>query len=218
MNTGYIEISASTTAEQVAEALGVSFFTSGSYTIFHMPGDTTAGFTVVGVGTGSWSIFTYYNGSTHTSDSDLLDTLGSKLYYRKTDNYIFFGSSPSNLQIYKGFIKGKSSQDGSEMWTCFSICKYNNPYGYLWDKYSSSVKALNANFGFVGTPSFLSLCPMFNADTGFYATDGAFYTAYRPSYINTSSTVHLVAMGDRTLDVVTNYNTVYINFAFDVTA
>ena len=217
MTTQYIEISASTTAEQVAEALGVSFFTSGSYTIFHMPGDTAAGFTFIGIGTGLWRIFTYYNGSTHTGNYDILDTLESKLYYRKTNNYIFFGSSPSHLQIYKGFIKGKSSQDDSETWACFSMVKADQRYGFLWDKYSSSVKNLNANFGFSGTPSCLSLCPMFNTDTGFYATDGVFYTAYRPSYIDASGTIYLVSMGDRTLNIVTNYNVLYINFAFDVT-
>lgn len=212
--TSYFDYTASVTADQIAEALGCEHYTLGGYEIFHMAGDTAAGFAFSGLGTSECSIYAYYAGAVDTDG--VLQTFGlqNKFYYANTDSYKLFGAD-TNLSIFKGFIKGKSL-NGNDMWECFSFKKGNNKFGYVWDKDSTYLELLSRNMTIRSSPNLIPLCPFFNLATGFYTEGGVYFTAHIPNSITATSTSFNAIIGGKEYQIGTNENLQYMNVAIEV--
>lgn len=220
MNVSALDISSgiSANAQAIAEALGITEYEVLNGVLWlYTDASHKAGFII---DINSKRIYAVYNGTWTDGAGNVLDTLGNTMYYVKKDNFALFGSSATSSLLCKGFVKGHDA-NGAQTLGCITLTWGETHYGSIWDKDTDSYGAttLNSNFCRCGYPAFsLVLCPIFNEKTGFYADDGAYFTARMPLSITSTGARYAITMGDAEITLWTNgTNVSYVNFAFDVT-
>lgn len=203
----YLNITADTTIEQIAEVLGCNGFTHSfsnvSYGILTMePMDMpmpNCGFAITGLGTTTWTLYAYVNGAPVTGAN--IKTMSGVMSYIVSENFKIWGTGNGNLYDGYGFVKGKdmTMPNTPEMWECYT--QYSGNAGVnnviLWDKYSTVTNPINNLVALTNTNNLVILEPLYNYATGWLSEAEVYYMTNRPASYNTSGMVYNFNMDDR---------------------
>lgn len=226
----YLNITADTTIEQIADALGCNGFTHSfsdvSYGILTMEpvGSTmpNCGFAITGLGTTTWTLYAYVNGAPVTGNN--IKTMSGVMSYIVSDNFKIWGTGNGNLYDGYGFIKGKdmTMPNTPEMWECYTqYSGTTNPQNIsLWDKYSTAVNPINNLVALTNTNDLVILEPLYNYTTGWLSEAEVYYMTNRPASYNTGGMVYNFNMDDREYLLLTcmgTINSAKSMICFDVT-
>lgn len=226
----YLNITADTTIEQIADALGcegfMTSFSDVSYGILTMEpvGSTmpNCGFAITGIGTTTWTLYAYVNGAPVTTTN--IKTMSGVMSYIVSDNYKIWGTGNGNLYDGYGFVKGKdmTMPNTPEMWECYTQYSGNtNPqYVTLWDKYSTAADPINNLVALTNSNNLVILEPLYNYATGWLSEAEVYYMANRPASYNTAGMVYNFNMDNREYLLLTcsgTMNSAKSMICFDVT-
>lgn len=225
----YLDITADTTIQQIADALGCEGFTHSfndvSYGILTMEpiGITmpNCGFAITGIGTTTWTLYAYVNGAPVTSPN--IKTMSGVMSYIVSDNYKIWGTGNGNLYDGYGFIKGKdmTMPNTPEMWECYTQYYSSSPqYVTLWDKYSTIINFINNLTALTNSNNLVILEPLYNYVTGWLSEAEVYYMTNRPASYNTAGMVYNFNMDDKEYLLLTCLGTVNAAkslICFDVT-
>lgn len=203
----YLNITADTTIEQIAEALGCNGFTHSfndvSYGILtmepigvQMP---NCGFAITGLGTTTWTLYAYLNGAPVTVTN--IKTMSGVMSYIVSENFKIWGTGNGNLYDGYGFIKGKdmTMPNTPEMWECYTQYSGNTSTQNisLWDKYSTAVNVINNTVALSNSNNLVILEPLYNYTTGWLSEAEVYYMTNRPASYNTAGMVYNFNMDDK---------------------
>lgn len=203
----YLDITADTTIEQIADALGCEGFTHSfndvSYGILTMePVGLTmpnCGFAITGLGTTTWTLYAYVNGAPVTTTN--IKTMSGVMSYIVSENFKIWGTGNGNLYDGYGFIKGKdmTMPNTPEMWECYTQYSGNASPQYvtLWDKYSTATNPINNLVALTNNYNLVILEPLYNYTTGWLSEAEVYYMTNRPASYNTAGMVYNFNMDDR---------------------
>lgn len=224
----YLNITADTTIEQIADALGCNGFThsfSGvSYGILTMEPDVpmpNCGFAITGIGTTTWTLYAYVNGAPITTAN--IKTMSGVMSYIIGENFKIWGTGNGNLYDGYGFVKGKdmTMPNTPEMWECYTQYHSSNPqYVTLWDKYSTATNPINNLVASTNSNNLVILEPLYNYTTGWLSEAEVYYMTNRPASYNTVGMVYNFNMDDREYLLLTCLGTITAAksmICFDVT-
>lgn len=200
----YLNITADTTIEQIADALGCNGFTHSfndvSYGILTMEPDVpmpNCGFAITGLGTTTWTLHAYVNGAPDTKD---IKTMSGVMSYIVSENFKIWGTGNGNLYDGYGFIKGKDMMmpNTPEMWECYTQYSGNtSTYVTLWDKYSTVTNPMQNLIALTNNYNLVILEPLYNYTTGWLSEAEVYYMTNRPASYNTAGMVYNFNMDDR---------------------
>lgn len=200
----YLNITADTTIEQIADALGcegfMTSFNDVSYGILAMEPDVpmpNCGFAITGLGTTTWTLHAYVNGAV---TRDNIKTMSGVMSYIVSENFKIWGTGNGNLYDGYGFIKGKdmTMPNTPEMWECYTQYSGNtSAYVTLWDKHSTTTNPINNLVASTNTNDLVILEPLYNYTTGWLSEAEVYYMTNRPASYNTSGMVYNFNMDDR---------------------
>lgn len=215
-----IDVTSSTTIQNVAEALGCNgamcLFDNVNYGILTMEDMTTipvvvppnAGFAIAGIGTDTWTLYKIINGNVVTSEN--IKTISNKMYYVKHDDYVLF--SESSTYFGYGMIKGKDTTvaDAPESWAYFTEYSANTSTTsvYIFDKNSTSTTNMNNLVALTNNNNIVILTPMFNPATGWISESRAYFAIERPSAYSSTNTLYDFAMNDKNYALFTCLGTI----------
>lgn len=224
----YLNITADTTIEQIADALGCNGFTHSfndvSYGILTMEPDvpmSNCGFAITGLGTTTWTLYAYVNGAPVTTAN--IKTMSGVMSYIVSDNYKIWGTGNGNLYDGYGFIKGKdmTMPNIPEMWECYTQYLGSNAQNIsLWDKYSTTTNPINNLVALTNSNNLVILEPLYNYTTGWLSEAEVYYMTNRPASYNTSGMVYNFNMDDKEYLLLTctgSINSAKSMICFDVT-
>lgn len=224
----YLNITADTTIEQIADALGCNGFTHSfndvSYGILTMEPDVpmpNCGFAITGLGTTTWTLYAYVNGAPVTSAN--IKTMSGVMSYIVSDNFKIWGTGNGNLYDGYGFVKGKdmTMPNIPEMWECYTQYLGSNAQNIsLWDKYSTTTNPINNLVASTNTNDLVILEPLYNYTTGWLSEAEVYYMTNRPASYNTSGMVYNFNMDDKEYLLLTctgSINSAKSMICFDVT-
>lgn len=214
-----LQITAETTADQIAAALGCEHVAIDlTYELFYN-GSAAAGFAVSGIGTDTLTFYCYFNGT--VSQYSSMTAANNLYFYKKAGEMTLMTADYNSPQVKLAMIKGIDGNDGSEMWAYYSrktMGVGTSEYGYVFDKLSTSAYTSGSNVAKRSDTSFLSMCPIFNPDTGFFATAKAYYAMCYPKAFNIWSSYDLIIDNREFLAYVPGQSTTYyVSIVFDVT-
>lgn len=203
----YLNITANTTIQQIADALGCEGFTRSfndvSYGILTMEpiGITmpNCGFAITGLGTTTWTLYAYLNGEPVTASH--IKTMSGVMSYIVSENFKIWGTGNGNLYDGYGFIKGKdmTMPNTPEMWECYT--QYSGNTGtqnvILWDKYSTATNPMQNLIALTNSNNLVILEPLYNYTTGWLSEAEVYYMTNRPASYNTAGMVYNFNMDDR---------------------
>ena len=214
----YLQITADTTIQQIADALGCEGFTHTfndvSYGILTMEpiGITmpNCGFAITGLGTTTWTLYAYLNGAPHTTSH--IKTMSGVMSYIVSENFKIWGTGNGNLYDGYGFVKGKDmAMPGTpEMWECYTQYSgnVNTQNISLWDKYSTAVNVINNTVALSNSKDLVILEPLYNYATGWLSEAEVYYMANRPESYNMPGMVYNFNMDDREYLLLTCMGTI----------
>lgn len=225
----YLNITADTTIEQIADALGCEGFTHSfndvSYGILTMEPIGIAmpncGFAITGLGTTTWTLYAYLNGAPVTGTN--IKTMSGVMSYIVSENFKIWGTGNGNLYDGYGFIKGKdmTMPNTPEMWECYTqYHSTNQQYVTLWDKYSTAANLINNLVALTNSNNLVILEPLYNYTTGWLSEAEVYYMTNRPASYNTAGMVYNFNMDDREYLLLTcmgSINSAKSLICFDVT-
>lgn len=225
----YLNITADTTIEQIADALGCNGFTHSfndvSYGILTMePMDIpmpNCGFAITGLGTTTWTLYAYVNGAPVTTAN--IKTMSGVMSYIVSDNFKIWGTGNGNLYDSYGFIKGKdmTMPNTPEMWECYTQYHSSSPqYVTLWDKYSTATNPMQNLIALTNSNNLVILEPLYNYTTGWLSEAEVYYMTNRPASYNTAGMVYNFNMDDKEYLLLTcmgTINSAKSMICFDVT-
>lgn len=226
----YLDITADTTIEQIADALGcegfMTSFSDVSYGILTMEpvGSTmpNCGFAIAGLGTTTWTLYAYVNGAPVTTAN--IKTMSGVMSYIVSENFKIWGTGNGNLYDGYGFVKGKdmTMPNTPEMWECYTQYSGNSNTQNisLWDKYSTAINAINNTVALSNSNDLVILEPLYNYATGWLSEAEVYYMANRPASYNTGGMVYNFNMDDREYILLTCLgapNSAKSMICFDVT-
>lgn len=203
----YLNITADTTIEQIADALGCNGFTHSfgdvSYGILTMEPDgmpmPNCGFAITGIGTTTWTLYAYVNGAPVTTSN--IKTMSGVMSYIVSENFKIWGTGNGNLYDGYGFIKGKdmTMPNTPEMWECYTQYSGNTSTTnvILWDKYSTVTNPINNLVALTNNYNLVILEPLYNYTTGWLSEAEVYYMANRPASYNTSGMAYNFNMDNR---------------------
>ena len=166
------------------------------------------------VGIVGYSINGNYN---YGSPNFLAGSTANKIWYRKTDDYIIISTKDVNAQYsleypFFGFIKGKNSVTGEELWSCFTT-GYRaggwNTYFCIWDHTQDfdNNNYLNYNvncpLGYDNVSNrnqisqMMALSPICNGHSYFYNTKGVYLSACRPNNMTNGQTIYYFTLNNK---------------------
>lgn len=226
----YLNITADTTIQQIADALGCEGFTHTfndvSYGILTMEpiGITmpNCGFAITGLGTTTWTLYAYLNGAPVTVSH--IKTMSGVMSYIVSDNFKIWGTGNGNLYDGYGFIKGKDmTMPGTpEMWECYTqyAGNTNTSNVILWDKYSTATNPINNLTALTNNNDLVILEPLYNYVTGWLSEAEVYYMTNRPASYNMPGMVYNFNMDDKEYLLLTclgMINSAKSMICFDVT-
>ena len=226
----YLNITADTTIQQIADALGCEGFTHTfndvSYGILTMEpiGITmpNCGFAITGLGTTTWTLYAYLNGAPVTAAH--IKTMSGVMSYIVSENFKIWGTGKGNLYDGYGFIKGKDmTMPGTpEMWECYTQYSGNTSTSnvILWDKYSTTTNPINNLVALTNTNDLVILESLYNYVTGWLSEAEVYYCTNRPASYNTAGMVYNFNMDDKEYLLLTSLGTITAAksmICFDVT-
>lgn len=224
----YLNITADTTIEQIADALGCNGFTHSfndvSYGILTMEPDVpmpNCGFAITGLGTTTWTLYAYVNGAPVTSAN--IKTMSGVMSYIVSENFKIWGTGNGNLYDGYGFVKGKdmTMPNIPEMWECYTQYLGSNAQNIsLWDKYSTTTNPINNLVALTNSNNLVILEPLYNYTTGWLSEAEVYYMTNRPASYNTAGMVYNFNMDDREYLLLTcmgTINSAKSMICFDVT-
>lgn len=203
----YLNITADTTIEQIADALGCNGFTHSfsdvSYGILTMEPIgvpmPNCGFAITGLGTTTWTLYAYVNGAPVTTAN--IKTMSGVMSYIVSDNYKIWGTGNGNLYDGYGFIKGKdmTMPNTPEMWECYTQYSGSTSTSnvILWDKYSTAINPISNLIALTNSNNLVILEPLYNYTTGWLSEAEVYYMTNRPASYNTAGMVYNFNMDDR---------------------
>lgn len=214
----YLDITADTTIEQIAEALGCEGFTHSfndvSYGILTMEPIgipmPNCGFAITGLGTTTWTLHAYINGAPVTTTH--IKTMSGVMSYIVSENFKIWGTGNGNLYDGYGFIKGKDmTMPGTpEMWECYT--QYSGNTGtnnvILWDKYSTATNHISNLTALTNNNNLVILEPLYNYVTGWLSETEVYYCTNRPASYNTAGMVYNFSMDDKEYLLLTCLGTI----------
>ena len=203
----YLNITADTTIQQIADALGcegfMTSFSDVSYGILTMEpvGSTVpnCGFAITGLGTTTWTLYAYVNGAPTTPN---IKTMSGVMSYIVSDNYKIWGTGNGNLYDGYGFIKGKdmTMPNTPEMWECYTQYYSGGSslqHVTLWDKYSTVTNSMQNLVALTNSNNLVILEPLYNYATGWLSEAEVYFMTNRPASYNTTGMVYNFNMNDR---------------------
>lgn len=212
----YLNITADTTIEQIADALGCNGFTHSfkdvSYGILTMEPDVpmpNCGFAITGLGTTTWTLYAYVNGAPVTTGN--IKTMSGVMSYIVSENFKIWGTGNGNLYDGYGFIKGKdmTMPNTPEMWECYTQYLGNtSAYVTLWDKYSTTTNPMQNLIALTNNYNLVILEPLYNYTTGWLSEAEVYYMTNRPASYNTSGMVYNFNMDDKEYLLLTCMGTI----------
>ena len=226
----YLNITADTTIEQIADALGCNGFTHSfsdvSYGILTMePMGVTmpnCGFAITGLGTTTWTLYAYLNGAPVTATN--IKTMSGVMSYIVSDNFKIWGTGNGNLYDGYGFIKGKdmTMPNTPEMWECYTQYSGNTNTNnvILWDKYSTVTNPMQNLIALTNSNNLVILEPLYNYTTGWLSEAEVYYMTNRPASYNIAGMVYNFNMDDKEYLLLTCMGTITAAkslICFDVT-
>lgn len=151
------------------------------------------------------------------SPNFLTSSTANKIWYRKTDDYIIISTKDVNAQYslgypFFGFIKGKNSVTGEELWSCFTTgyrANGLNTYFCIWDHTQDfgSDTYLNYNvncpLGYNNVSNrnlvsqMLALAPVCNKNSYFYNTKGVYVPICRPDNMKTGTSIYYFTLNNK---------------------
>lgn len=203
----YLNITANTTIEQIAEALGCEGFTHSfndvSYGILTMEPIgipmPNCGFAITGLGTTTWTLYAYLNGAPVTTAH--IKTMSGVMSYIVSENFKIWGTGNGNLYDGYGFIKGKdmTMPNTPEMWECYTQYSGNTSIlnVILWDKHSTVTNPMQNLIALTNSNNLVILEPLYNYVTGWLSEAEVYYMTNRPASYNTADMVYNFNMDDR---------------------
>ena len=213
----YLDITADTTIQQIADALGCEGFTHTfsdvSYGILTMePMGVTmpnCGFAITGLGTTTWTLYAYLNGAPTSTN---IKTMSGVMSYIVSDNFKIWGTGNGNLYDGYGFIKGKdmTMPNTPEMWECYTQYSGNTSTNnvILWDKYSTTTNPINNLIALVNSNNLVILEPLYNYTTGWLSEAEVYFMTNRPASYNTAGMVYNFNMDDKEYLLLTCMGTI----------
>lgn len=226
----YLDITADTTIEQIAEALGCNGFTHSfsdvSYGILTMEPIgipmPNCGFAITGLGTTTWTLYAYLNGAPVTGTN--IKTMSGVMSYIVSDNFKIWGTGNGNLYDGYGFVKGKDmTMPGTpEMWECYTQYSGNTSTQnvILWDKYSTVINPMQNLIALTNSNNLVILEPLYNYTTGWLSEAEVYYCTNRPASYNTAGMVYNFSMDGKEYLLLTcmgAINSAKSMICFDVT-
>lgn len=226
----YLNITADTTIQQIADALGcagfMTSFSDVSYGILTMEpvGSTmpNCGFAITGIGTTTWTLYAYVNGAPVTTAH--IKTMSGVMSYIVSENFKIWGTGNGNLYDGYGFIKGKdmTMPNTPEMWECYTQYSGNTSTQnvILWDKYSTVTNPISNLIALTNSNNLVILEPLYNYTTGWLSEADVYYMTNRPASYNTAGMVYNFNMDDREYLLLTcmgTINSAKSMICFDVT-
>ena len=211
----YLNITADTTIQQIADALGcegfMTSFSDVSYGILTMESDIpipNCGFAIAGLGTTTWTLYAYVNGAPVTTAN--IKTMSGVMSYIVSDNFKIWGTGNGNLYDGCGFIKGKdmTMPNTPEMWECYTQYPSNQQYVTLWDKYSTTTNPINNLIALTNSNNLVILEPLYNYTTGWLSEAEVYYMTNRPASYSTSGMVYNFNMNDKEYLLLTCMGTI----------
>lgn len=202
----YLDITADTTIEQIADALGCEGFTHSfndvSYGILTMEPMgipmPNCGFAITGLGTTTWTLYPYLNGAPVTTN---IKTMSGVMSYIVSENFKIWGTGNGNLYDGYGFIKGKdmTMPNTPEMWECYTQYSGNTTTQnvILWDKYSEATNPISNLTALTNSNNLVILEPLYNYSTGWLSEAEVYYMTNRPASYNTAGMVYNFNMDDK---------------------
>lgn len=213
----YLDITADTTIEQIADALGCNGFTHSfndvSYGILTMEPMgipmPNCGFAITGLGTTTWTLYAYLNGAPVTGAH--IKTMSGVMSYIVSENFKIWGTGNGNLYDGYGFIKGKdmTMPNTPEMWECYTqYVGTQNSHVTLWDKYSTTTNQINNLVALTNSNNLVILEPLYNYTTGWLSEAEVYYCTNRPASYNTSGMIYNFNMNNREYLLLTCLGTI----------
>lgn len=159
--------------------------------------------------------YSYNNSQAYTNDYRLSTSTENKIWYRKTDDYIIISTKDVNAQYspyypFFGFIKGKNSVTGEELWSCFTTGYTNNytnqSYFMIWDhtmKKDGTLSEDNSPLGYMNVDNrnlvsqMLALAPVCNKNSYFYNTKGVYMPICRPDNMKTPESIYYFTLNNK---------------------